>query len=244
MIDRISRVDLVSLPALDESVSSRRVQRTESLDASTNSSSGVIIALSEDAVQALERSNPGSQSKEEQQDTQSETSVTGQELTKEEKQVVEEMKARDAEVRAHEQAHVAAAGGLAGSPTYEYQNGPDGKRYAVGGHVHIDTSPGNTPEETLMKAEKIKAAALAPSEPSPQDRSVASQATQMASEARMDIAQEKQQELQQQIGDGTDQDSATEEISAPDINDGIEQYEQAQRASEEDTVDTTVTIYA
>ena len=43
--------------------------------------------------------------------------------------------------RAHEMAHLAAAGGLATGPYYEYQQGPDSKQYAVGGHVNIDTSP-------------------------------------------------------------------------------------------------------
>ncbi|MFQ5934609.1 MAG: putative metalloprotease CJM1_0395 family protein [Dehalococcoidia bacterium] len=43
------------------------------------------------------------------------------------------LKARDAQVRAHEQAHVAAAGGLAtGGPKFSFQRGPDGKLYAVG----------------------------------------------------------------------------------------------------------------
>lgn len=45
-------------------------------------------------------------------------------------------------MRAHEQAHKTAAGGLAqGGATFEYQTGPDGKQYAVSGEVKIDTSP-------------------------------------------------------------------------------------------------------
>lgn len=123
------------------------------------------------------------------------------ELTPEERQQVAELKARDAEVRAHEQAHLAAAGGLArGGPRYAYQTGPDGKRYAVGGSVSIDTSPGRTPEETLAKAQKIRAAALAPAEPSSTDRAVAAKAAQMEAQARREIADQRASEQAESSG--------------------------------------------
>ncbi len=98
------------------------------------------------------------------------------------------LKSRDAEVSAHERAHSAVGGQHAGSPSYNYKTGPDGVKYAVSGEVSIDTSsvPGN-PQATLQKAQQIKAAALAPMEPSGQDRKVAAKAEQMATEARSDI---------------------------------------------------------
>ncbi|MCC6923078.1 MAG: hypothetical protein IT525_08430 [Nitrosomonas sp.] len=102
---------------------------------------------------------------------------------------ISELRIRDLEVRAHELAHLAAAGGIAkGGPTFDYQRGPDGKLYAVGGEVQIDTSgvPGD-PEATLQKAEQIQRAALAPAQPSAQDRSVAMAAAAMAAEARAEI---------------------------------------------------------
>ncbi len=59
---------------------------------------------------------------------------------------------RDREVRAHEMAHLAAAGGLASSgATFTYQHGPDGVSYAIGGEVKIDTSSGSNPEETILE---------------------------------------------------------------------------------------------
>lgn len=101
-------------------------------------------------------------------------------LSEAEQRQVAELKERDREVRAHEMAHVAAGAGLVTrGATYTYQTGPDGQRYAIGGEVGIDTSPGRTPEETLAKAERIRAAALAPAEPSGQDRQVAAQAAQI-----------------------------------------------------------------
>lgn len=89
---------------------------------------------------------------------------------------IAELASRDREVRAHEQAHAAVGGAYAGAPTYTYSRGPDGKRYAIGGEVSIDSSPiPNDPEATLRKMELVQRAALAPAEPSAQDLRVAAQ---------------------------------------------------------------------
>jgi len=118
------------------------------------------------------------------------------ELTEEEKQQVEKLKQRDAEVRRHEQAHKAAAGGhAAGGPTFEFQTGPDGKRYAVGGEVRIDTSEvQGDPQATIAKMQQIRRAANAPAEPSAQDRKVAAQAAQAEREARRELAEQRAEE--------------------------------------------------
>ena len=111
-------------------------------------------------------------------------------LTPEQQAQVAKLKAEDRKVRAHEQAHLAAAGGIATSgANYTYQRGPDGVNYAVAGEVSIDTSPGKTPEETLSKADTIRSAALAPADPSGQDRAVAAAASQMAAQARQELNQ-------------------------------------------------------
>jgi len=103
--------------------------------------------------------------------------------------IVSELKARDRVVRTHEMAHMAAGAGIVTrGASYSYQTGPDGQRYAVGGEVGISTSPGRTPEETLAKADQIRAAALAPADPSAQDLRVAAKAAQMAAEARLEIS--------------------------------------------------------
>ncbi len=115
--------------------------------------------------------------------------ATSQQLTEEQRAQVQTLKSRDREVRAHEAAHMAAAGGLArGGASYSYETGPDNRRYAVGGEVSINTSPGNSPEETLQKAETIRAAAQAPAKPSQQDLAVAASAGKMAAEARAELA--------------------------------------------------------
>jgi hypothetical protein len=127
---------------------------------------------------------------------------TEAELSAEEKQVLDDLKARDREVRAHEQAHLAAAGPYAkGPPSFEFQTGPDGQPYAVGGEVQIDTSkvPGN-PQATLVKAQTIKRAANAPRNPSAQDRQVAAQAAQLEAQARQEIKEERLEKQEKTSG--------------------------------------------
>lgn len=88
------------------------------------------------------------------------TSNTGEPLTKEQESQIRELKKRDAEVKAHEQAHAAVGGAYASAPTYTYAKGPDGKKYAVGGEVQIDTSPERTPDATIRKMDVVIRAAL------------------------------------------------------------------------------------
>lgn len=118
-------------------------------------------------------------------------SAADSQLSPEEEKQVDELSARDREVRQHEQAHLAAAGPYArGGPTYSYQSGPDGKQYAIGGQVNIDTSPiEGDPEATAQKARVVRAAALAPAEPSGQDLSVAASATKLEQDALAEIRQ-------------------------------------------------------
>lgn len=124
-------------------------------------------------------------------------------LTEEEQKVVRELQARDAEVRRHEAAHAAAGGQYAGSPTYTFQRGPDGRQYAVGGAVPIDVSPvDGDPEATIRKAEQVRRAALAPADPSGADRAIASQANALAAAARAELAAERSAETQEAAAGG------------------------------------------
>lgn len=124
-------------------------------------------------------------------DTGSEVTKGEEDMSPEEKQVVNNLKRRDAEVKAHEAAHMAAGGGVVqGGASYEYQSGPDGKMYAVGGEVQIDLSPAGSPEATIRKMQQIRRAALAPAQPSGTDRAVAAQASQIEAQARMEKNQE------------------------------------------------------
>lgn len=110
------------------------------------------------------------------------------ELTDEQERVVDELAARDREVRAHEEAHARVGGQYAGQPSYTFQTGPDGRRYAIGGEVPIDVAPvPDDPEATIDKMRIVKAAALAPAEPSQADRRVAqiAEAQSLAAQAEL-----------------------------------------------------------
>lgn len=132
-------------------------------------------------------------------------------LSEEERRQVEELKKRDAEVRAHEQAHMAAGGPyVRGGASYQFETGPDNHSYAVGGEVSIDVSPENSPEATIRKMQVVKRAALAPRDPSGQDRSVAAQAAQTEARARAELQAEKNEET----GSGPSQNSSGQNTSS------------------------------
>lgn len=121
-------------------------------------------------------------------------------LTESEAQQVQRLKRRDREVRAHERAHMAAGAGVVqGGASFTFTRGPDGKMYAVGGEVKIDTSAENDPDQTIRKMQQVKRAALAPAEPSGTDRSVAARAGQIESRARQEkIKQENAERSEDQ----------------------------------------------
>jgi|TARA_B100000315_G_scaffold159283_1_gene147798 hypothetical protein len=126
-------------------------------------------------------------------DSKSATNPSG--LSEAELKLVAELKARDAEVRRHEQAHANAGGQYSGQPSYSYQRGPDGGNYAVGGSTPIDVSPiAGNPDATIRKMEVVKRAAMAPAEPSGQDRAVASRAQAEESKARAEAAAQRREE--------------------------------------------------
>ena len=117
-----------------------------------------------------------------------------EELTQQEQREVSELKMTDAQVRNHEHAHKAAAGGLHTSgPNYEYETGPDGRKYAVAGDVNVSYSHSADPEVNLRNAQQLKASALAPADPSSQDRKVAAQAEMEIAQARQEILEEQNQ---------------------------------------------------
>lgn len=116
-----------------------------------------------------------------------------QKMNTAEKQMVQKLQLIDLHVKMHEQQHMASAGGYArGGPSFQFVMGPDGKSYAVGGEVAMDTSPiSNNPQATITKAQVLRRAALAPSDPSGADRAIAAAATQMEAQARTELINEK-----------------------------------------------------
>jgi len=158
-------------------------------DSSTYNASGKIA---DDKTIAQREGNADSdQDNAEQEKQQAAEEVSEQEelQLEQELQQIKELKARDTEVRTHEQAHAAVGGQYAGSPSYEYQRGPDGTNYAVGGEVPIDVGVINgDPQATIDKMQTVRAAALAPAEPSGADRAIAADATQKIAAAQAELA--------------------------------------------------------
>ncbi len=147
---------------------------------------------------------------------QSDQQKQQQQQQAEQKQLAQ-LKARDAEVRAHEAAHAAVGGQLAGSPSYTFQRGPDGQQYAIGGEVQISLSevPGD-PQATIARMQQVKAAALAPAEPSGADRSIAAEANRRISAAQAELL--KENSLLATESDGKEVEVTDEALAAEDTS--------------------------
>ena len=105
-----------------------------------------------------------------------------------EQNLINDLKQRDKEVKAHEAAHASVGGSTTGAPSYTFQTGPDGKKYAVSGEVSVDLSPiAGNPQATITKLQKVYNAALAPAHPSVQDTRVASSAAKLILQAQSEI---------------------------------------------------------
>jgi hypothetical protein len=148
---------------------------------------------------------------------------------------LENLKRIDHEVRAHEQAHTAAGGALIrGAATYGYATGPDGKMYAVSGEVSIDSSPvQDDPSATIFKMIKVTKAALAPAQPSGQDRSVATAAIETETAARQEITRQQLEKAKS---------SAQPELSLPSGAPETQKSDTGTQSSASDTAQQTTSL--
>ncbi|GLQ33279.1 putative metalloprotease CJM1_0395 family protein [Litoribrevibacter albus] len=193
---QINSVSFVNLADSREAVA-----MTASDDTELKSKESSLSAVNE----ASETEDSGRQS--EQKPSQENSSAS--DLTEQELQQIRKLEARDREVRAHEQAHQSVGGQYTGSASFTYQRGPDGVSYAIGGEVPIDTGKvEGDPQATIEKADVVRRAALAPAEPSAQDRLVASNASQIKLEAQADLAEMRAEAAKE---DTEDSRAATEE---------------------------------
>lgn len=134
-------------------------------------------------------------------------------LTEAEEEQVAELRRADREVRRHEAAHAAVGGAFAGAPSFTFERGPDGQLYAVAGKVSIDTAPvDGDPAATIQKLQIVRAAALAPGDPSAQDRAVAAQAEAGIRRAQAELQAQRNEEL---AGEGEGSETSND-INAAD----------------------------
>jgi len=168
-----------------------------------------------------------------------ETSITGEVLDEAQLKELESLKQREAEVIRHEQAHAAVGGSVTGAPEYEYTTGPDGNRYILNGEVSV-TFSANTPEEKLAEAELVQKAALAPAEPSAQDRAVAREASARAREAEAEIRALEQEEIQEETESDPTAEESVESFdkSADVIDESTERTEATQAMLASDSENT------
>jgi hypothetical protein len=138
-------------------------------------------------------------------------SGSGSRLSAEQQAQVDELRRRDAHVRQHEAAHQAAGGDLTGAASFSYETGPDGRSYAVAGEVPVQSRTGRTPDETIAIARRVRAAALAPSDPSPADLAAAAEASQVELQAEL-------QKRQQTGANGKTGGPAFQPVGLPAIN--------------------------
>lgn len=203
------------IPPVNESERNARPQNERFQQAPTQPTAPTESSNEESSIEESEASSDSSAA----QSTQANDDSTAESsspiaLSEDDLALIEQLKVRDREVRLHEAAHAAVGGRYAGSPSYDFTRGPDGRNYATGGEVSISTSevPGD-PQATIEKARVIQAAALAPAQPSSQDRQVAASAAQMEVQARAELQAMKAEELEQQKADKEAEDakSAQEE---------------------------------
>ena len=181
-------------------------------DKSRNNNNMATGAISEDARSRgteLKQAVAGRQDNGEGRDGQNDNSSGKQQNTAQQRQEaaeqreLAELKKRDAEVKAHEAAHASVGGQLAGAPNYSFEAGPDGQQYAVAGEVQIDLSPvPGDPQATIIKMQQVKAAALAPAQPSAADRQVAAEAARRITEAQAELVKELSKVNQPPAADG------------------------------------------
>lgn len=143
-------------------------------------------------------------------------------LSEDEIKEVEQLKKRDREVRTHEEAHMRVGGDLVDGPFYDYTKGPDNRVYVTGGSVSIDTSPvADDPAATIRKMQRVRNAALAPVDPSPQDRRVASEATRTEATARAELRETENSTITS-IFESIEQTKSTVPSSQPTNEDSIQ----------------------
>ncbi len=106
-------------------------------------------------------------------------------------------------VRAQENQHFRAGGGLTSLPQYGYQVGPDGELYATSGSVGISTPKTADPESAARHAQTAANAALAATDVSAQDvavaRSAQNNAAAFTQEARKQLQVSQQYQKQSDL---------------------------------------------
>lgn len=167
----------------EQTAPSQAVNNTQAIELTNGQSNTTTSAQQNQTVNRTQKTEDTQET-----ENKDQTTTNNKGLTKEQLAEIQQLVETDRKVRAHEQAHMNVGGNLVrGGANYQYDTGPDKKRYAVAGEVQIDTSEADTPEATIQKGEHIRRTALAPADPSAQDLRVAAAATNMIIEAQNEV---------------------------------------------------------
>jgi hypothetical protein len=175
----------------NESVDFENIRKQAELDAKTINSEGDSQNNAEDQSSAqkfLAQETNTEPNVEAEQPSDGSPTANSPEAFAEQK-IINELQLRDQEVRSHELAHASVGGASTGAPSYTFEVGPDGKKYAIGGEVSVDLSRiDGKPRATIAKMQKVHAAALAPANPSIQDTRVAASASKIILQAQSELS--------------------------------------------------------
>ena len=224
-----SRAALISQPGRLESEQALASAAALASGSKTNGSVEAQPSLSREAVDAVSVDNRDKAAHQEERTKEASHQAEHDRIKLEgEVDLVRELASLDREVRAHEQAHKSVGGQHTGAMAFTFEFGPDGKRYAVAGEVPINVGRVmGDPEATLQKAEQVHRAALAPAEPSIQDRRVAVIASQMVHDAQVEIRQvDREQSIKaaEERGEQAElnrEDVAITEANSAAVNDDV-----------------------
>lgn len=206
-----------TIAAVDEAPAPVKAGISSQQNSSASPSDTQTKPSSDDALQALREREAAAKAKVEQA-----------ELAQMQREIAS-LAARDREVRAHEQAHMAVGGQYAGAAQYQYERGPDGISYAVAGEVPIDIGRAADPQATIEKARTVRRAALAPADPSPQDRRIAAQASRLEAEALQELNEQRRaeqaeaSEAKQRAREANSDDKSKSELGAAESTDNATQ---------------------
>jgi len=127
---------------------------------------------------------------------------TSAELSAEEQRRVRELERLDRVVRAQENVHRAVAPEVvSGDSTFEFEVGPDGRRYAVRGETRIELPRSGDPDQIVHDAQLALRAALAPAQVSSEDRVLAMRAAGLEARARAQIQRDERAALRDELAE-------------------------------------------
>ncbi len=142
--------------------------------APVNSAASVVTVIQQldprdiDGEQAGEQTTPESPTERQQQEREDTPTNARQPtanpalLTVSEREIVKQLRSRDAAVRTEEESHQTLAGANAGMISYSYTAGPDGRLYATGGKVSIHPLQGLDGIAAIANQAAISRAASVP----------------------------------------------------------------------------------